>query len=211
MRIAIIGAAELGRLIAKHIENDSTNEIVGFYDDFKKDALFLNYKICGNIDKLLIDFENGMFDAAIIGIGYNQMKSRAAIFDKLKGKIPFANVIHSSSYVDKSCELGEGIVILPGVTLDLGVVIEDNVLINTSAIVAHHSTIGKHSFIAPGVHIAGLVNIEQQCFIGIGSIIKDSISIKKQSIVGAGSLVLKDIEENAVYIGAPAKFIKSNI
>jgi predicted dinucleotide-utilizing enzyme len=71
MRIAIIGAAELGRLIAKHIENDSTNEIVGFYDDFKKDALFLNYKICGNIEKLLIDFDNGMFDAAIIGIGFN--------------------------------------------------------------------------------------------------------------------------------------------
>jgi FlaA1/EpsC-like NDP-sugar epimerase len=40
MRIAIIGAAELGRLIAKHIENDSTNEIVGFYDDFKKMPYF---------------------------------------------------------------------------------------------------------------------------------------------------------------------------
>lgn len=210
MRIAIIGAAELGRLIAKHIENDSTNEIVGFYDDFKKDEFFLNYKIIGNVEKLLIDFEKGLFDAAIIGIGYNQMKSRAAIFDNLKGKIPFANVLHSSAYIDKSCELGEGIVVLPGVTLDLGVVIADNVLINTSTIVAHHSSIGKHSFLAPGVHIAGLVNIEEQCFIGIGSIIKDNINIKRQSIVGAGSLVLKDIEENAIYLGAPAKFIKTN-
>ncbi len=210
MRIAIIGAAELGRLIASHAINDSHFEVVGFYDDFKNSVSYSKFPVLGKTDAVLKDFQNNLFDAIIIGIGYDKMHARASIFNQFKGIIPFTNVIHSSAYIDKSCALGEGIFILPGVVIDLDVKIEDNVLVNTGTIIAHHTKIGKHSFLAPGVHIAGLVNVGEQCFIGIGSIIKDCITLNNRSVIGAGSLVLKDTEENSISIGAPAKILKYN-
>jgi sugar O-acyltransferase (sialic acid O-acetyltransferase NeuD family) len=208
MRIAIIGAAELGKLIAYHAINDSNYTIVGFYDDNNTNLYFNDFPILGNTNNILFDYTQNKFDAVIIAIGYNHMKVRASIFNKLKGEIPFANVIHSSAYLDNSCTLGEGLFILPRVVIDLDVIIEDNVVINTGSIIAHHSKIGAHTFIAPGVHIAGLVNIEQQCFLGIGSIIIDCLNIRYSSIIGAGSLVLKDTEANTLSVGAPAKIIK---
>jgi len=210
MRIAIIGAAELGRLIASHAYHDSHYEVVGFYDDFKDVSSYFNFPVLGKTDKVITDYQNNLFDAIMIGIGYDKMNARSSIFNQLKGKIPFANIIHSSSYVDKSCDLGEGIFILPGVIVDLDVKLEDNVLINTGTIIAHHTKIGKHSFLAPGVHIAGLVNVGEECFIGIGAIIKDCITLNNRSVIGAGSLVLSDTEANSISVGAPAKFLKYN-
>ena len=210
MRIAIIGAAELGRLIASHAVSDANLEVIGFYDDFKEISSYLNFPLLGKTDSIVEDYKNKKFDAIMIGIGYNKMEARASLFNRFKGQIPFANIVHSSSYVDKSCKLGEGVFILPGVIVDLDVIIEDNVLINTGTIIAHHTKIGRHSFIAPGVHIAGLVNIGEECFIGIGAIVKDCITINNRSVIGAGSLVLKDTEENSISIGSPAKFLKYN-
>jgi len=210
MKIVIIGAAELGNLIATHAINDSGFEVVGFYDDHAVAKKKGDIPIIGKTDTLLADYKKGLFDAAIIGIGYNQMSARMSVFERFKGRVPFANVIHSSSYVDSTCELGEGIFILPGVTVDLGVCLSDNVLLNTGVTVAHHTNIGSHTFIAPGVKIAGLVNVGEGCFIGIGSNIKDCINIKPLSIIGAGSLVLEDTQENSLTYGAPARCIKFN-
>lgn len=210
MKIAIIGAAELGKLVAIHAVKDSGYEVLGYYDDFNQDSAFNELPILGKIDQVLVDYHKKKFDAIFIAIGYNHFSVRANVFGHFKNKIPFANIIHSSAYVDSSCCLGEGVFILPRVVLDIGVTVGDNVLINTGSIIAHHSCIGAHSFIAPGVHIAGLVNVEEKCFIGIGAIVKDCINIKKSSVVGAGSLVLKDTEENSVSVGVPAKIIKYN-
>lgn len=210
MKIAIIGAAELGRLIALHATNDTSYQIAGYYDDYSTSTAFNDYPVLGKTESISRDYQAKLFDALIIGIGYNQMKSRAAIFEQFKGKIPFCNIIHSSSYIDKTCTLGEGIFILPGVTLDLDVELGDNVLLNTGTIIAHHTKIGKHSFVAPGVNIAGLVNVGEQCFIGIGATIVDCLTIADSSVIGAGALVLKNTEENSVSVGAPAKAIKYN-
>lgn len=210
MKIAIIGADELGKLIAYHAREDCKYEIVGFYDDFKSESSFGNYPILGKTQSVLTDYNAAKFDKLIIAIGYNHMEARAEIFEIFKNIIPFANVIHSSAYIDKDCKLGEGIFILPGVTVDMGTEIEDNVLLNIGTIVAHHTKIGRHSFIAPGVSFAGLINVGERCFIGIGSVIKDCIKIANSSVIGAGSLVLKDTAENSVSIGSPAKIIKYN-
>jgi len=208
MRIAIIGADELGKLIAYHAIEDCKYEVVGYYDDYKTESLFNNRSILGTTASLIDDYKAGKFDGVIIGIGYNHMGARAKIFEVFKNTVPFINVIHSSAYIDKDCKLGVGIVILPRVAIDMGTEIEDNVLINTGTIIAHHTKIGKHSFIAPGVKFAGLINVGEKCFIGIGAVIKDCINIAKSSIVGAGALVLKDTEENSVSVGSPAKIIR---
>jgi len=208
MRLAIIGAAELGGLIAHHAEEDQGWEVVGYYDDFSKASEFLERPVLGNTEQLLGHFKEGRFDALMIGIGYNHMTARASLFDRFKNQIPFARLVHSSAYVDPSCTVGEGVFLFPRVVVDMHCVIEDNVLINTGGIVAHHTIVGAHSFLAPGVHIAGRIAIGPRCFLGIGCTIADLIHVGENAFIGAGSVVISDVPANTLSVGVPARVIK---
>ncbi|MEO3404435.1 acyltransferase [Mucilaginibacter sp. CAU 1740] len=52
------------------------------------------------------------------------------------------------------------------------------------------------------------VVIGDNVFIGVNSIIWKGVTIGKNSVIGANSLVTKDVPENTIYGGNPAKFIK---
>lgn len=85
-----------------------------------------------------------------------------------------------------------------------------------------HITIGDNVTLAPRVHILAHdastivylnyskiknVNIGNNVFIGTSSIIMPGVSIGNDVIIGAGSVVTKDVLDNSVYVGNPAKFI----
>ena len=84
--------------------------------------------------------------------------------------------------------------------------------------------IGDNVLIAPNVHILahdgsilhgleyskiGLVDIKNKVFIGAGSVILPGVTIGENSVIGAGSIVSKDIPENSVALGNPAKVVCS--
>lgn len=207
-RLAIIGAAELGLLVAHHATADAGFELVGFYDDFTTKLEFNGVPVLGKTERIIEDFKSGVFDELFIAIGYNHMPVRAALFEQLAPQVPFANIIHSSCIIDSSVKLGKGIFLLPGVTLDMGVEVGNNVLMNTACAIAHHTQIGSHCFLAPSVHLAGRITIKDKCFIGIGATVVDCISVGENATIGAASLVLKDVEANSIWFGNPAKHVK---
>lgn len=53
--------------------------------------------------------------------------------------------------------------------------------------------------------------IGDNCFIGVRSIIMPGIKIGNEVVVGAGSVVTKDVPNNCMVVGNPAKIIKENI
>jgi maltose O-acetyltransferase len=54
----------------------------------------------------------------------------------------------------------------------------------------------------------GSVSIGDGAWIGANVFINPGISIGRNSVVGANSVVTKDIPENAIYTGAPAKLVR---
>lgn len=54
---------------------------------------------------------------------------------------------------------------------------------------------------------AASVVIEDNVFIGTGSIILKGVRVGKNSVIGAGSIVTKDIPENCIAAGNPAKVL----
>lgn len=57
----------------------------------------------------------------------------------------------------------------------------------------------------------GHIKICDGAFIGAASIICNTVTIGHNAIVGAGSVVTKDIPDNEIWAGSPAKFIKKRI
>jgi len=204
-KLAILGSGDLGQLIAHHAP-DSGYEVVGFFDDFTIEKNVNGIPVLGKSNSIMELYSNQVFSHLLIAIGYKHLIARSEFFQKWKAKIPYANIIHSSSYVDQSVNLGEGIVILPGCKLDKGVVINDNVLLNTGVVIAHDTIVGYNSFLAPGVTLAGFINIGNSCFIGVGTTIIDNISIIDETQTGGGSVVVRNIEKKGLYVGIPARF-----
>jgi len=77
-----------------------------------------------------------------------------------------------------------------------GVIIEDEVQIGSHCSIYSISSIDNSS---------GKVILKKNCRIGSHSTILPGVSIGKNSIIGAHSLVNKDIPDNVVAFGVPAK------
>jgi sugar O-acyltransferase (sialic acid O-acetyltransferase NeuD family) len=209
MRIAILGAGELGKLAAYHAANDGGHQVVGFYDDFNEAGEALGYRILGRASKILEDHAKGVIDALFISIGYSQMQARTSYYRQFKDRIAFANIIHSTCFIDPSCSIGDGILMLPGCSIDFEADIGDNVILTNRVTVAHHTRVGANSFIGPNATLAGLVNIGESCFIGGASLVRDSVNVGPNSTVGGGAVVIKDTNENSVSVGVPAREINT--
>lgn len=61
----------------------------------------------------------------------------------------------------------------------------------------------------PGMNVYGRIKIGNNVFIGVHTIILPGVTIGNNVVIGAGSLVNKDIPDNVVAAGVPAKIIKS--
>ena len=55
----------------------------------------------------------------------------------------------------------------------------------------------------------GKVHIGQGCYIGTNSAIRDNITIGENCLIGMGSIVLRDVPENNVVVGNPARFLRN--
>lgn len=209
-RLAIVGAGGLGSRLAHHALTDGHYKPVGFFDDDKnlgKEQHGL--PILGNIKDIISVYEQKVFDVLIISLGYFHLELREDLFNRLKDIVPFGTVIHSRAYVDKTSKIGSGVFIYPGCVIDVNSQVCNNVIITSGCIVAHDSVIGEHSFLSPSVNIAGYVSIGQKTNLGIGTTVIDNIKIAGNIRTGGGSVVIDDLETPGLYVGVPARLIKS--
>lgn len=61
----------------------------------------------------------------------------------------------------------------------------------------------------PNLEITAPINVGNHVYIGVRSIIMPGVNIGNNCIIAAGSVVTKDVGDNSVVGGIPAKFIKS--
>jgi acetyltransferase-like isoleucine patch superfamily enzyme len=61
----------------------------------------------------------------------------------------------------------------------------------------------------PGLNVYGKIKVGNNVFIGINSIIMPGVTIGDNVVIGAGSIVNRDVPDNVVVAGIPAKVIKT--
>ncbi len=206
--LAIIGAGDLGQQIAHYAISDNQYQDIVFFDDFTQEKEVTGHKVLGKIADIDKAFKDKKFDELLIGIGYNHLSIRKELFEHFIHNIPFGKFIHSSSWIDQTAKIKEGVVIYPNCCIDAYSIIDNNSILNLSCSIAHNSYIGKHSFLSPRVAIAGFVKIDERCNIGINATIIDNINIVSETQIGAGAVVIKNIEVSGLYVGNPIKRIR---
>ncbi len=120
-------------------------------------------------------------------------------------------------------EIGNNVSIGTLSVVEHHVKIEDNARIHTQAFVPEYCILKKGSWIGPNVvltnapfPLSGLAKdklagsiIEENAKIGANSTLLPGLIIGKGALVGAGSVVTRNVPENSVVVGNPAKIIKN--
>jgi len=209
-KIVLIGGGGHCKVVISILKKLDTFEIVSIVDNYKSESFISGIKIIGTDDDLKDIYKNGTQYALITVGSVKDNTKRYKLFNMVKEiGFKFPVIISPEAIVDKSLKIDEGTVIMPGSIINIDSSIGKNCIINTGAVIEHDCKIGDHCHIAPGVHISGAVNIGKLSFIGIGATMIQGIKIGKNVTIGAGSVVIKDISDNVIALGNPAKIIKS--
>lgn len=108
------------------------------------------------------------------------------------------------TFVENDVVLGDRVTVKSGVYLWDGIIIEDDVFIGPCVAFTNDKFPRSKQYPASFPKIV----INKGASIGANSTILPGITIGKNAMIGAGSVVTKDVPENAVVVGNPAKIIR---
>ena len=208
--VVIWGASGFALVVADIIRLKKEFELVGYLDDInpqRKGERFGNSVILGGREQLE-QLAKSRIKNIILGFG--DCKGRLKLSSFVKSlRFSLVSAIHPSAVICKDAQFDAGVIVGAAVVLDPFVRVKESCIINRGALIGHESIIEDCVNIAPGVNIGGRVSIGKGTFVGIGSTVIDNIKIGSNVIIGAGSVVVKDIPDNVVAYGVPAKVIRN--
>ena len=146
------------------------------------------------IDKCFLDCKSK--NKYGITIGYNSFIHRGVIIQTFNDSIKIGNNV---SLQPNCLRNGCG-------NLRIG----DNCRIATNTIIggARHEFMDKNKLIIEQPVIKKETKIGNDVWVGAGAIIINGVKIGNKCVIGAGSVVIRDIPDNSVGVGVPAKVIK---
>ena len=211
--IVIVGAGGLGKEVTWLIENINavkpTWNILGFIEDESKSNLFgkkLNdYEIIGG-NSWLMNRKHETYITCAIGNG--KIRNTLYKFFSKNVHIKFATLVDPSVRIDKTVEIGRGTTIAKNCSITVNTNIGDGVLLNIGSLVGHDTEIMDYTTLSPHAIVAGECTIGKFCEIGSGAFIIQGCKVANNSKIGPLSSVLKDITEEGIFIGNPARRIK---
>lgn len=204
----IFGASGLSREVAD-IALDVGYTVVKFIDMVDGEDEITGFEIVSEDWIVELDKEKVEF---VIGVGESELREK--IYTKFP-KLNYINIIHPSVTFGKkqleAINLQRGNIICAGARFTNNIKMGDFGLYNLNITVGHDCTIEDFVTISPGANISGNVLLKNCTYIGTGATVLQGKSIDRKlvigrgSVVGAGAVVVKDVPENVIVKGIPAK------
>jgi sugar O-acyltransferase (sialic acid O-acetyltransferase NeuD family) len=189
----IIGAKGYAIELADILLHNEYKDSIYFYDDINNfDNLLIEekYKIITS-EKDLLAYTNKMHDKFIALGGVLQSTiSKNANISKLSVNISNGANIFTGAHIANNVKIGKASIVY------------------YNAIITHDCILGDFVEISPGAILLGKCQIGDFTHIGAGAKILPKIKIGKNVIIGAGAVVTKDVPNNQIMVGVPAKSIK---
>jgi UDP-2-acetamido-3-amino-2,3-dideoxy-glucuronate N-acetyltransferase len=123
----------------------------------------------------------------------------------LKGAIIGENCnINFNVFIENDVIMGDNVTVKSGVQLWDGLRISNNVFIGPNVTFINDNYPRSKEY--PSIFLQ--TKLLEGASIGAGAIILGGITIGKNAMIGAGSIVTKDVPDNELWVGSPAKFVK---
>ncbi len=179
---------------------------VSFYGNGSFGTIFGDYSdvvnlINNNKDKITsYDLENDRRNSAIPLLDLTNINAR----------------IEPGALIRDQVTIGDNAVIMMGAVINIGAKVGSRSMIDMNAVLGARAEVGINSHVGAGAILAGVLEppsaspviVGDNCLIGANAVVLEGVKVGNGAIVAAGSIVTKDVPENAVVAGVPARILK---
>jgi len=213
-KLVILGGSGIGMIAASIANELGFYEVLGFLNDIElKGNLIGKYNkipVIGTSENVGDYLEN---DDVLFFIAYVGMQKEKEVYYKINSlNIPanrYATIIHPTAIIPKGlCKIGNGVLIAPLAQLSTDTTLEDNCIMLGNSFLGHDSTLRRFAHVASNAVIGANVYVGKGVHIGTNSTIIEKVRIGDYSLIGSGAVVLKDVEENSIVVGNPARLLR---
>jgi sugar O-acyltransferase (sialic acid O-acetyltransferase NeuD family) len=196
-------AQEYAWLVEEINESRKSFNLLGYLDDdeAKIGVEYIGYRVLGPV-KDVLKYPSAKF---IAGVG--DPRARKLVVEK--AGLPrdrWATLVSPTVRLHPSHRIGVGVMIGRYSDLTVGCDIGDHAMVNIHVVLGHSVRVGAFSVISPNVTINGEGIIGSLCYIGANSFVRNC-RVADGATVGAGAAVVKDVPENCVVAGVPARIL----
>ncbi len=188
---------------------DRKLEFAGYINDRDNVSQIEGYPVLGGLKDIAgLIAQDYYFINAIGKIGFQS--ERIALLESLN--IPderWVTFIHPSAYVAPNVEFGQGCVVMPNASLSPGTKFGKCCRVMIGAVVGHNNLIGDYCFFAGASCTGAYLKIGTGVFVSSNATFREFLSIGDYSTVGMGAVLTKNVGQNEIWIGNPAKLFLS--
>ena len=214
-KVIILGGQGNGGVIANAILDANKRghmewKCIGFLNDRDGVGTIIDgFPVIGDINRDIPKFlsEGCYFINTIYRI--DGQKERVQMFENLQ--IPedrLAIFVHPTAYVAPNVVLSPGCVVMPLVAISSGTILGKCCIVMVAATIGHDNVIESYCHIAAQACVGSFLHIGQGVHIGLNSTIKEHLRIGNYATLGMAAVLTKNIEEQEIWIGNPAKLLR---
>jgi sugar O-acyltransferase (sialic acid O-acetyltransferase NeuD family) len=202
-KLIVFGAGGHGKVVAA-MAAEAGFLLAGFADDAAAlhGSTVFGLLVLGGLE-WLYDMPPETYTVAL-AVGDNYAR-RAVAQSLIYRDIEVATICSPSAMIAHSARIGRGAVVMPSVAINPDASVGEGAILNTGAIVEHDVTIGHYAHVSPNATIGGGAAVGDLTHIAISATVLPLVRIGSRSVLGAGSVAVRDIPEDVVAFGSPAR------
>jgi len=207
----------------------TAQEIIQFIANAKKKTnvkVTFEGKLAGEVPNSVVKLSNVLFgdweEIKPLLVNLEENKTYVVEQDARNSAVPLLDKrevnarIEPGAIIRDQVEIGDNAVIMMGAVINIGAEIGAGTMIDMGAVLGGRAIVGKNSHVGAGTVLAGViepasadpVRVGDNVLIGANAVVIEGVQIGNGSVVAAGAIVTKDVPENVVVAGVPARVIK---